>query len=325
MAQQQLCSLELLRASGFGRPFPRHGLQLLFWFANDCVTVELQNIVDVMKLVSDCQPEKGAYGFHPFGNIEELLPILKKSKKKSKKAKNKTQFLYFEVGNLNTRNYPASADLPAYVRENHRKESNCNTDRIIISYQKSLRVVETVYVTEHNDADFGRFRADRTHEISSELIRALQNPQLDISTFLLQMDYCEDVHVLRDTDNMYNLDPSSQLMFDMMRNDPVGFFSEAFSHQLDLNLDPFSYNMEVHGGGPVVHCNFDEEYKKRRGGGGFSLWKILFATGAIYVAVKALRWWLRSSWDQDFDENLVWIPRKTPTYPRTHVMLDYVY
>lgn len=38
MVLWQLCTLEHLRTSSFGYPPPRHGLQLLFWFANDCVT-----------------------------------------------------------------------------------------------------------------------------------------------------------------------------------------------------------------------------------------------------------------------------------------------
>lgn len=34
------------------------------------------------QLVSDCQPENGFYGFHMFGNIEELLPLLDRRNKK---------------------------------------------------------------------------------------------------------------------------------------------------------------------------------------------------------------------------------------------------
>uniref|UniRef100_A0A3B4Z9L3 Uncharacterized LOC103370026 n=1 Tax=Stegastes partitus TaxID=144197 RepID=A0A3B4Z9L3_9TELE len=161
MVQLLLCSLDQLMDSGFGRPFPRHGLQLLFWFANDCVTCEPVNVM---------KPEKGFYGFHVFGNVEELLPVS-----------------YFEVGNLNTETYPASADLPVYVRENYGLDGNYgdhNSDRIIISYQARSRVVEAVYVTEHDDNAFGRFRADRTFEISCSLIRVLQNQQLDVSSLL---------------------------------------------------------------------------------------------------------------------------------------------
>uniref|UniRef100_A0A3Q4HHF9 Uncharacterized protein n=1 Tax=Neolamprologus brichardi TaxID=32507 RepID=A0A3Q4HHF9_NEOBR len=169
MVQWQLCTPENLMYSGFGRPFPRHGLQLLFWFSNQC-------------LVSDCQPENGNFGFHLFGNMEDLCPPSLLS----------FQVTYFEVGNLSTETYPASANLPAYVRENYRsgvRSNNSNIDRIIIGYRVRTRVVEAVYITEHDPAAFGRFRFDRTFEISCELIQALQNPQLDLTGFLIQMGY----------------------------------------------------------------------------------------------------------------------------------------
>ena len=38
------------------------------------------------QLVSDCQPEKGFYGFHQFGNIEELLPVLNRPRKRKKQV-----------------------------------------------------------------------------------------------------------------------------------------------------------------------------------------------------------------------------------------------
>lgn len=50
MIQWKLSTLDHLMISGFGRPFPRHGLQLLFWFANQCVTCEPINFVVVMKV-----------------------------------------------------------------------------------------------------------------------------------------------------------------------------------------------------------------------------------------------------------------------------------
>lgn len=102
------------------------------------------------------------------------------------------QVVYFEVGNLNTNAFPAAANLPTYVRENYGFAShhgNQNMDRIIISFQVQTRVVETVYVTEHDGRGCGQFSPNRTYEISCELIQALQNPQLDITTFLTQMGY----------------------------------------------------------------------------------------------------------------------------------------
>ncbi|KAM4584928.1 uncharacterized protein PAE49_004334 isoform 1-T4 [Odontesthes bonariensis] len=375
MVQWQLCTLEQLMSSGFGHPFPRHGLQLLFWFANHCVACELDTLVGVMKLVSECQPETGVYGFHRFGNVEELLPVLYRPKK----HKSKRQFAYFEVGNLSTETYPESANLPSYVRENYGFEGtydNCNKDRIIISYQVRTRVVETVYVTEHDEAAAGMFRRDGTHEIRSELIQALQNPQLDISTFLTQMGYYGDVQTLQDTEEMYHFgDPSVQLMLSMMQNDQFGFFPEAFSQHLNLNFDPSisdqhvqnGFNINANGSGPVIQ--YSEQRKKRSkktkkpravrpsfwdsrwervwqppckdlyedrrygggggdsrgggsGGGGFL--KILLGAGVIYLAAKCLSWWFRNCWNEDWDGNIFqMLPRRT--YPRTHIMLDYVF
>lgn len=82
------------------------------------------------------------------------------------------------------------------MRENYGLVGNCvnhNTDRVIISFQVRTRVVETVYVTEHEGGGSGRFSPGRTYEISFELIRALQSPQLDITTFLTQMGYYRDI------------------------------------------------------------------------------------------------------------------------------------
>lgn len=104
--------------------------------------------------------------------------------------------MYFEVGNLNTNAFPAAANLPTYVRENYgfgSHHGNENMDRIIISFQVQTRVVETVYVTEHDGRGRGKFSPNRTYEIRWELILALRNPQLDITTFLSQMGYYTSV------------------------------------------------------------------------------------------------------------------------------------
>ncbi|MEQ2245652.1 hypothetical protein ILYODFUR_030164, partial [Ilyodon furcidens] len=168
--------------------------------------------------------------------------------------------VYFVVGNLNTHSYPESADLPPFVRENHGMGSSSNSDRIIISYQVKTRVVEKVYVTEHDYADIGQFRSDGTHEVSPELIRVLQNPQLDLSSFLTQMGYYEDEEMFQDTEEMQ--DPSVQMMLSMMQNDPSGFFSEAFSQQ--LNLDQLRSNMNTTSSGSLVYFTPVQKKKKKK-------------------------------------------------------------
>lgn len=138
------------------------------------------------------------------------------------------------------------------MRENYGLYGNCsnyNIDRIIISYQVRTRVVEMVYVTEHDGAAFGRFSPDRTYEISSELIQTLQSLQLDLDTFLTHTGYWGDLQVVQSNhiEEIHHPEPSAQQMFNMVqtysgctarteqRND-LRFFSEAFNQQLDVSL-----------------------------------------------------------------------------------------
>ncbi|XP_029949251.1 uncharacterized protein LOC115389822 [Salarias fasciatus] len=263
MVQLQLSTLQQLMDSGFGRPFPRHGLQLLFWFANDCLTCEVVHLVSVMKLVPDCQPEKGFYGFHLFGNVEEILPVLSRSRNGRRK------YAYFEVGNLNAETHPGSADLPAYVRENYELEGSCrddNVDRLIIGYRVRTGAVEVLFVTEHDAAAVGRFRPDRTYRISWDLIRVLQSPDLDLSSFLTQVGYYEVVRAGR---GQY---PDPELVFNMMtggftpmtqQNQAFVVFSETFSRTFNMNVEPSSCNRR---GNLSLHTNTKPRKPKPSGG-----------------------------------------------------------
>ncbi|XP_030589850.1 uncharacterized protein LOC115783239 isoform X2 [Archocentrus centrarchus] len=305
MVHWQLCTLENLMDSGFGRPFPRHGLQLLFWFSNQCVTWEVKLVV-TMKVT------------------------------------------YFEVGNLNTETYPASANLPAYVRENYRsgsKGTNYNIDRIIIGYRVKTRVVETVYVTEHDAAMFGRFRSDRTYEISSELIQALQNPQLDLTTFLIQMGYY--VSVVQGIEEIPYSDPPAQQMYNAVQNysRPTAAAQQVYSYPCSYNQHGYysdvtsqsrlttDYYRYWQSSWEQPYEAFSEKPKKWDGGDGFSLLRCLLGAGALYLAAKCLMWFLRSWWNQDMNEDMVqvrlrWTPtfrRWTPSHRHTHIMLDYVF
>lgn len=52
-----------------------------------CVCVWIRLTPDVFpQLVSDCQPENGNFGFHLFGNMEELLPVLSRPRKSRSKV-----------------------------------------------------------------------------------------------------------------------------------------------------------------------------------------------------------------------------------------------
>ncbi|XP_030643998.1 uncharacterized protein LOC115824055 [Chanos chanos] len=178
----QLNTVEDLKNSGFGRPFPRHGLKLLFWFANDCVFFDSND-----NLVCKCHPQRGDYGFHHFGNFEEIVPVL------SREGGEK----YFEVGNLNMESYPEAQNLPDYVREDYDMlmltyNRDKNRDRVIVRLRPDS-IVPKVYVTEHSlNGESGSFDRERTHLLDPELIAYIRDPELELSTFLRQSGYSPD-------------------------------------------------------------------------------------------------------------------------------------
>ncbi|XP_043090621.1 uncharacterized protein LOC122341330 [Puntigrus tetrazona] len=147
-----LKNLSDLRETGFGRPSPRHGLKLLWWFAHDCVQIDSNG-----RMTALCNPEYGDFGFHRFYNGDGLLPYFGK---------------YYEVGNLNT---PGS--LPGYVTEHHTGYSDdSNTDRIIVSFNSSCNRLEKIYVTQHSDEV--NFDQNRTYNISLDLLKDIQELRL---------------------------------------------------------------------------------------------------------------------------------------------------
>lgn len=144
------CWLDLGR-SKFGQPGPRHGLQLLYWFARDYIKFDNNN-----GIVMRYNPENGNFGFHRFENrIDQgarLLPYQNSP--------------YYEVGNLHS-----VKDLPTYVTEKYTGEiDDSNTDRLIIGLN-SKRKLSKVYVTQHEDER--NFAHDRTYEISTDLVREI--------------------------------------------------------------------------------------------------------------------------------------------------------
>ncbi|XP_074551206.1 uncharacterized protein LOC141808478 [Halichoeres trimaculatus] len=359
MVQGQLCTFDHLMNSGFGRPFPRHGLQLLFWFAKNCVTCKPIKSVLIIKLVSDCHPERGCYGFHLFGNIEELLPVLNLPRKKRKK-----QVVYYEVGNLNTETYPGSEDLPPYVTQNYGFEGDYNTDRLIISYQVKSRAVETVYVTKH-DSDFsGSFSPDDTYEISSELIQALQTSHMDLTSFLTEMRFYMDIPVV-EWYNEENYDYNEQ-MFDSYTDSAVrtiqsntsGWLSASLSHEQTAHSNisitmlnnrlvtnysevPQDYRKpKTHKKPRAVRWSYimsgleqswkgqgsDEDDSRSGKGRGFTLLKVLLGAGTLLLAVKCVSW-LRSCSQvkETFPAGILRAGSVPLSYRHKHVMLDYIF
>ncbi|KAG5285634.1 hypothetical protein AALO_G00005630 [Alosa alosa] len=168
-----LHTLEDLRKSGFGRPSPRHGLQLLYWFVNDGLEFDFYD-----NMLAQCHPEQGDYGFHHFGNFEKILPLIVQNSRET----------YYEVGNLNPERYPEALNLPEYVRENYGMARNfykSNKDRIIVRY-KSPNLILKVYITQHQSEGFD---TEHTHLLGHNLIQDIKHADLDLGTFLRQAGF----------------------------------------------------------------------------------------------------------------------------------------
>ncbi|KAL2098026.1 hypothetical protein ACEWY4_007233 [Coilia grayii] len=163
MPVQTLNELDQLLRSNFGRPKPRHGLQLLFWFAHDFIKIYSN------RMVATSHPAGGVFGFHLFHNRSDddspLLPL--------------QNLDYYEVGNLNERN---AWQLPEYVTEKYTgHQDNSNTDRIIVA-MNNLNV-HKVYVTRHSNLK--QFLRGDTYCISFGLIKIIR--KMNLKTFLSEM------------------------------------------------------------------------------------------------------------------------------------------
>uniref|UniRef100_A0A3B4DJQ5 Uncharacterized protein n=1 Tax=Pygocentrus nattereri TaxID=42514 RepID=A0A3B4DJQ5_PYGNA len=158
LKMKTLNELTHLKESRFGRPEPRHGLKLLYWFAKDCVSLNQYG------MFPKCDPENGDFGFHPFENRYDkngfqLLPDLDTS--------------YYVVGNLNS----AGADeLPDYVSEDYTGlMDDSNMDRIIVSLDDD-DMFDRVYVTEHDNRI--HYNPNATYRISKGLLQIVSTLDL---------------------------------------------------------------------------------------------------------------------------------------------------
>ncbi|XP_076848423.1 uncharacterized protein LOC143494206 [Brachyhypopomus gauderio] len=147
-----------LESSGFGQPSPRHGLKLLYWFANKCVTIDENN-----DMVINCYPENREYGFRYFKNRYQsdgmkLLP--------------EVDFHYYEVGDLKS---AGAQSLPRYVSEDYTgHKDHSNMDRIIVSLDDDW--VDKVYITTHINKS--NFDPDNTYRISKGLLMIIRRRKL---------------------------------------------------------------------------------------------------------------------------------------------------
>ncbi|XP_036797965.1 uncharacterized protein LOC118938369 [Oncorhynchus mykiss] len=166
-----LNNMEELRGSSFGRPCPRHGLKLLFWFAKDHIVIKNDN-----QMFANCDPKKGDFGFHHFQNRRECKNNV------CKRLLPDGGYPFYEVGNLHL---IASYFMPNYVREgNTGNIDTSNMDRLIISMRPDM-TVDKVYVTQHEDLK--SFDPVNTYCISRRLLMIIRRHSL--RKFLEQAGY----------------------------------------------------------------------------------------------------------------------------------------
>ncbi|KAJ8272722.1 hypothetical protein GJAV_G00092650 [Gymnothorax javanicus] len=153
----------------FGHNYPRHGLNLLYWFSRDYITFDNN---DNMQPAKD--PKQGAFGFHYYGNKEDVLPSLR----------NQRGYSYYTVGNLfDDKNLPENEKLPYYVSDEFGSSKRLdsrdqnNKDRIIVR-RTPYGSIDQVYITQHYDYNSNHGSAydpKNTYGISKELIKAIRN------------------------------------------------------------------------------------------------------------------------------------------------------
>ncbi|XP_039541910.1 uncharacterized protein LOC120489250 [Pimephales promelas] len=174
MVKDTLNELSQLKQSGFGQPLPRHGLNLLYWFARDYIGFNNSG-----EIVLRFKPKNGDFGFHKYHNrIDEdedpIVPIVPTE-----------NLLYYEVGNLNS---PGADKLPDYVRKNNRQNPDSNKDRVIVRLDANGSL-NRVYVTEHSDPK--RFDSSKTFRVSQGLLLNIRNKSRD--QYLSQVSSTRDV------------------------------------------------------------------------------------------------------------------------------------
>lgn len=157
---EKLNNIDDLKSITYAKSAPRHGLQLLFWFAQKVLNVDQNNI---LILDSNFDPHRGDFGFHRYLNKEDILPSLS------------SWLNYYSVGNLKS---PGSKALPAYVRRYYRNTNvpQRNMDRLIVSVdQNRPKRILRVFITSHN-LHKNDFNPSDTFEIDPALILQIGDP-----------------------------------------------------------------------------------------------------------------------------------------------------
>ncbi|XP_073727529.1 uncharacterized protein [Misgurnus anguillicaudatus] len=223
-AVDKLKNIDDLKNVGYGKPFPRHGLQMLFWFAQQVDRADQNGIYTKFNL----DPKKGNFGFHEFKNYETILPNI-----------SIRGVQYYSVGNLNSERYPKVKQLPCYVRKYYNKEKPLNNmDRLMISVNpNSPKKVYNVYITAHNKSGMN-FDHNATYEIDSTLINNIRriNQPYDgkqecerCYNFLKRTGYTGDVPF---TVNSF----CHQQLYSLTAGFQIEFSESIFCHDLKFDL-----------------------------------------------------------------------------------------
>ncbi|XP_066497727.1 uncharacterized protein [Hoplias malabaricus] len=165
-------NIKSLKINGFGEKYPRHGLLLIYWFANQ---VSLHPGEDFLRLRFN--PAQTDYGFQlyknslvfsPGGNGERrALPCLNESMNR----------VYYSVGSLQS--VTIRSQMPSYITQdfhNFPEDLNRDLDRIVVRVQKSRpTTADKVFVTQEVNTEHGRiYDPDQTYEISLDLLKQVQ-------------------------------------------------------------------------------------------------------------------------------------------------------
>ncbi|XP_021466868.2 uncharacterized protein LOC110529053 [Oncorhynchus mykiss] len=161
--KQTLISIHDLRGIEFGHTFPRHGLMLLHWLANNIHTDNNGN----MRL--NFNPTRGDYGFNFYGNADRPRPLPFLPSESGS---------YYSLGNIDGNyNYNGTTALPDYVTQSFYNSwiPERNRDRVIIRVREegsNQLIVDEVYITQHYPPNENRgsvYDPDNTYPVSFSL------------------------------------------------------------------------------------------------------------------------------------------------------------
>lgn len=155
-AIKRLNSIRDLNETNFGQSVPRHSLILLRWFAS-VITIDNNGIIHpTFDLVRE------DYGSHHYGNFERLLNPPPPG------------YHYYTVGNINQ---DTTVRLPDDVVNSLLRYGAQNRNRIIIRVQRSLQIIDQVYLTQHyGSSEYKGTGYDpyHTYQITTNLLRELR-------------------------------------------------------------------------------------------------------------------------------------------------------